>query len=225
MTKKVIFCIPTITKPHPACVASLEAAIPVIKAAGWDEGTVYEIGCPYISHARSKMLRKALDAQADAVVFIDHDISFRPCDLLALIEAEGDVVAGTYRFKRDPVEYMGASINGPSGKPMCRDTDHAVMMSAIPAGFLKITKNGVNRFMIEYPELCYGDRFALSIDLFNHGAHNHIWYGEDYAFARRWIEKCGDIWCLPDMQINHHAGENEYAGNYHEYLLSLGAKA
>ena len=94
MTKKVIFAIPTITKPYQVCLDSLEASIPLIQAAGWEDGMVSEVGCPYISVARSKLLRKAMDAKADVVVFIDHDLSWEPHDLLKLIETEGDVVAG-----------------------------------------------------------------------------------------------------------------------------------
>ena len=64
---------------------------------------VHEVGSPYISAARATMLRKALDAKADVIVFIDHDLSWRPGDLLKLIETTGDVVGGTYRFKQDEV--------------------------------------------------------------------------------------------------------------------------
>jgi glycosyltransferase involved in cell wall biosynthesis len=217
-SKKVVFCIPTLTKPHQATLDSLAASIPLITEAGWEEGTVYEIGCPYISAARSKMLRKALDAGADVIVFIDHDVSWDPQDLLQLIETEGDVVAGTYRFKRDEVEYMGSLLVDEQGKPKVRD-DGCVLAHSIPAGFLKITKEGVNKFMAAYPELCYGERYHPCVDLFNHGAHQWTWWGEDYAFARRWRERCGEVWIVPNLNIAHH-GDKAYPGNYHEYLLA-----
>ena len=218
MTKKVVFCIPTITKPYQVTLDSLKASIPLIQAAGWQDEAVYEIGCPYISAARSKMLRKALDAKADVVVFIDHDLSWEPGDLLRLIETEGEVVSGTYRFKKDEEEYMGAVMANPDGTPVVRE-DGCIKAASIPAGFLKITKHAVNRFMAFYPELCYGDRFAPCVDLFNHGAHNWTWYGEDYAFARRWNERCGDIWIIPDLNLTHHAGNVAYPGNFHKFLL------
>ena len=44
-------------------------------------------------------------------------------------------------------------------------------------------------------------------------------YGEDYAFALRWREKCGDIWLIPDMNINHHLPNQEFKGNFHQYLM------
>jgi hypothetical protein len=217
-TKKVVFCIPTINKPYQVMRDSLEASLPLIKAAGWDEGAVYQIGCPYISAARALMLRKALDAKATVVVFIDHDLSWAPGDLLRLIETEGDVVAGTYRFKGDPEEYMGAIFPGLGGYPIVRE-DGCIKAHSIPAGFLKITRRGVNKFMAAYPELLYGEACSPAVDLFNHGAHEGVWYGEDYAFARRWREKCGDIWLIPDLNITHHRPDVAYPGNFYNYML------
>ena len=216
--KKVVFCIPTISKPYQVCLDSLEASVKLITDAGWEEGAVYQIGCPYISGARSMMLRKALSADATVIVFIDHDLSWDPQALLTLIETEGDVIAGTYRFKGDPEEYMGAIYPGPDGTPIVRE-DGCVKAHSIPAGFLKITRDGVNKFMRAYPELTYGEQCNLMIDLFNHGVIDHVWYGEDYAFAKRWREKCGDIWIIPDLNINHHTKDRAYKGNFHNFLL------
>lgn len=216
--KKVIFCVPTYTRPYKVCLEALEKSIPLIRKAGWDDSMVSEIGCPYVSVARSKMLRKALDVKADVIVFIDHDLTWEPADLLKLIETEGDVVSGTYRFKREPEEYMGSLFVNNDGTPIVR-ADGCIKAQAIPAGFLKITKDGVNRFMKEWPGLCFGDRYAPCIDLFNHGAHDWTWYGEDYAFSRRWNEKCGPIWIIPDLSLTHWSGETPYPGNFHEFLL------
>lgn len=218
MPKKVVFCIPTISKPYQVCLDSLAASVPLITEAGWDEGAVYQIGCPYVSAARSMMLRKALDAKATVVVFIDHDLSWEPQDLLTLIETEGDVVSGTYRFKGEPEEYMGALFSGADGKPLVRD-DGCIKAHSIPAGFLKITRGGVNQFMRAYPELCYGEPCSPSVDLFNHGVHKGVWFGEDYAFSRNWIEKCGDIWIVPDLNITHHLPDKPFVGNFHQFMM------
>lgn len=179
---------------------------------------VTQIGCPYISAARSMMLRKALNAQATVIVFIDHDLSWDPLDLLRLIETDGDVVAGTYRFKGEPEEYMGAIFPGEDGTPIVRE-DGCMRAHSIPAGFLKVTRKGVNRFIAEYPELTYGEKCAPMIDLFNHGVIDGVWYGEDYAFSKRWREKCGDIWLVPDLNLNHHMPGKCFPGNFHNFML------
>lgn len=214
---KVIFCIPTTKKPYQATLDSLAASIPLIKEAGWEEGMVSEIGCPYISHARSTMLRKALDAKADVIVFIDHDVSWKPQDLLTLIETKGDVVCGTYRFKKDEEEYMGAVLSNADGTPLVR-ADGNLLAHSAPAGFLKVTKEAVNKFMTAYPDLIYGEKYSPYVDLFNHGAHKGVWYGEDYAFCRNWRECGGEIVLIPDLDISHHTTEKEYVGNFHNFL-------
>ena len=214
---KVVFATPTVKSPLAPYFKSLEASIPLIKEAGWEEGAVFEIGNPYISVARSTMLRKALDAKADVIVFIDHDVSWDAQDLLTLIQTEGDVVAGTYRFKKAEEEYMGALISDSQMRPVVR-ADGCIKSDRIPAGFMKITADAVNKFMTAYPELCYGPKYNLSVDLFNHGAHKGTWYGEDYAFSRNWIDCGGEIWTIPDLNINHHSADEVFKGNLHTFL-------
>lgn len=164
------------------------------------------------------MLRKALDAKADVIVFLDYDLSWDPQDLLTLIETPGDVVAGTYRFKKDEEVYMGVWKTDAAGRPVLRD-DGCFKAEKIPAGFLKVTKEAVDRFMQAYPELTFGVRYNPTIDLFNHGAINGVWYGEDYAFSKRWIECGGEIALIPDLNVNHHSGDREFKGNLHEFML------
>lgn len=224
---KVAFAIPTIVRPFQQTLDSLAASVPLLDAAGLEHCMVSEVGSPYISCARATMLRKALDAKCDVVVFIDHDLSWRPHDLLTLIQTEGDVVAGTYRFKTEKVEFMGGVLVGETGRPLVRESDQAVQAHAAPAGFLKVTRAAVQRFMRAYPHLVYGDPCNPSVDLFNHGAHEGLWWGEDYAFCRNWRALGGDVWIVPDLELTHHTKEAAFPGNFHEYLLSLpgGAKA
>lgn len=72
--RKVVFCVPIVGRPYPQFISALEASIPIIRDAGWDEELVQEIDNPYIGGARAKMLRKALDHQADVIVFLDYDL-------------------------------------------------------------------------------------------------------------------------------------------------------
>lgn len=215
--KKVVFCIPTVTRPYKQTLDSMAASIPLLDVAGIDHYLVTTVGNPYISAARSQMLRKALDIKADIIIFVDHDVSWRPEDLLKLINTDGDVVAGLYRFKEDTEHYMGV-YDDDDGALKIRE-DGAIKAAKVPAGFLKITANAVNRFMTIHPELCYGQKFNLSVDLFNHGAIDNLWYGEDYAFCKRWTELGGDIWIVPDMDINHHSVDKVFEGNVHQFLM------
>lgn len=214
--KKVVICIPTVTRPYDVCLESVKLSVPLLD--GLDHHLVTEVGCPYISGARATMLRKALDAKADVIVFIDHDLSWNAAALRKLIDTEGDVVAGIYRFKQDDVKYMGV-LDDIDGAPQVR-ADGCIKATRVPAGFLKITKEAVQRFMVAYPELCYGNQYELSVDLFHHGAHKGKWWGEDYAFSRNWIDCGGEIWVVPDIDLDHHTTEKAYQGNYHQFLMA-----
>ena len=197
---------------------SIKASVPFLDKAGWNHAMVCSVGCPYISGARATMLRKALDSQADVIVFIDHDLSWNPKDLVTLINTKGDVVAGTYRFKKDEEAYMGVIDDDEDARPKVRE-DGAIKATRVPAGFLKVTKEAVGRFMQAYPKLTYGQPYALSVDLFNHGAHNGAWWGEDYAFSRNWVDTGGEIWLVPNLDLTHHSSEKAYEGNFHRFLM------
>lgn len=167
------------------------------------------------------MLGKALRWGADKIVFLDDDVSWRPEDLVAIIQAEGQVVAGTYRFKCEEETYMGKPYVGERGHPIVRATDGAVRMHCIPAGFMRVNRSVVDAIWDRYPWLrIRGEDGIKNVDLFNHGAFNGIWFGEDYAFCRRCIEMEIDVWCLPNMDIDHNGRDQVFHGNYHRYLTN-----
>lgn len=222
---KVVFACPTVNRPYDAFLKAMEDSVPCLDAAGIDHKIVWSINNAYISAARASMLRQVMDAQADAVVFLDHDLSWDPPDILKLIQTHGGVVAGTYRFKTDEEEYMGTIHSGTDGRPLLRLPDRCIKASRIPAGFLKVTKEAVGRFMENYPNLVYGPPWNPSVDLFNHGAHKGLWYGEDYAFARNCCDANIDIWIVPNLNIDHHHVDpatkehKVFPGNFHKFLL------
>ncbi len=215
---KVIFCTASLAGPTAPYIKSLEASIPLIVGAGWEEGYAQELQNPYISVARAIMTRKALDVKPDVVVYLDYDLSWRPEDLLKLIETDGDVVAGLYRFKKEDEEYMGTLLEGPGNLPQVRG-DGALKADRVCAGFLKLTVGAIRRFMRAYPELLFGNPDSYAIDLFNHGAHEGIWWGEDYRFSKRWEKLGGEIWVVPDLEITHWNGQQAFPGNFHKFLL------
>ena len=220
--KSVVFCIPSYTKPTQACIDSIEASAPLLDEAGFKHSLVFEFGCPYISAARMKMLRKALDTNPDMVVFIDDDLSWAPPDLAKLVSTKGPVIAGTYRFKKDEEEYMGLlDSDRETHKPQVRE-DGCIKADLVPAGFLKVTKQAIDRFMRRHPNLCFGPAYNMTVDLFHHGVEDGRWFSEDYAFSRHWRQTGGDIWIIPNLQLDHHyRDEKETAcpGNFHEFLL------
>lgn len=217
---KVVFCTPTRDKPHAAYVAALESSIPALEAVGIKHSVSLEVGCPYISSAMATCARKALDTMPDVLMFLDDDVSWTPESLVKILTCKEDVVGGTYRFKKpDPVEYMGCLLTNEEGFPLVRE-DGLILPKWMPSGFLKVTANAVDKFMKAYPHLNCGPSYHPTPDLFNHGAHEGIWYGQDYAFCRNYAAKCGPIFLMPDLDITHNGIDGMvYPGNFHQFLL------
>ena len=215
---KVGICTPSLAGPTAPNVAAVVASLPLIKEAGWSAAEYYhELGNAYISQARSAMLGKAMRDGCDVIVFIDYDLSWKPQDLLTLIETEGDVVAGTYRFKDDKVQFMTALWADQDGNNIYRE-DGCVLANRVCAGFLKFTRQTVARFSLAYPHLVYKKGDETYVDIFNHGAHEGQWWGEDYAFCRNWNALGGEVWLIPDLDLTHHAGDKAYPGNFKDSL-------
>lgn len=212
---KVAFCIPAHpTPPLEVTLASLKHSCVVAAEMGWPNFYLIQRGCPYISRARAELLHKALLGGADVIVFIDSDMSWRPRDMLKLLETEGDVVAGTYRLKKDEEEYMGTFT-----APRVTRADGALAATGVPAGFLKVTRAAAERFAEKLPHLKFGDPAIPHVDLFNHGAKDGEWLGEDIAFCRNWTQVCGgEIWVVPDLNIDHWRGDKRYPGNLKRFL-------
>lgn len=217
---KVVFCTMYLgdapTKPFRD---SLEACLPAIEDEGWEHSLVFEANCPYISAARAKVLKKAYNEDPDYIVFLDYDVSWTPETMVKFLSIEGDVVSGTYRKKLYCPTYMGSLEQGPNGNPLVRE-DGCLKAHCVPAGFLKLSKQAVDIFAATYPELLFGPKMSPELDMFNHGVVDGIWFGEDYAFSKRWNEKCGDIWLVPDLDIDHNSKNEVFKGNFHNFLIN-----
>lgn len=235
---KVRFLIPTYRRPQEEFVSSFEKSIPVIKEAGWDEGAAWEIGHAYISYARSLLLRRALNESPDFdyIMYLDDDVCHEPDALLRILEAPGDIVGGTYRFKSPQEEYMG-KLNKPDGEPVPERNRYGCYPAFfLPAGFLKISRAAVEIMVEAYPGLDFSRPTAEGkncYDLFNHGVikigEEKTWFGEDYAFSLRAHFAKLKLWLLPDLNLGHHGvnidGEKfDYMGNFQKFLDSTKEK-
>jgi hypothetical protein len=141
--------------------------------------------------------------------------------MVNLLDTEGLVVAGTYRFKQDEEEYMAKLVPNFDGKLELL-SDGRIAADCAPAGFLKVTKEAISIFAKKHPHLLYGDMMCPHIDLFNHGAIDGAWWGEDYAFCKRWKETGNPLFIQSDLNIDHHSDDKVYKGNLKNFLINYG---
>ena len=133
------------------------------------------------------------------------------------VETEGGMVAGTYRFKNEEERYMGGLNEAEPGIIPMRE-DGCLEALAMPAGFLKVTREAVNKMMVAHPELTCGEACNPHFDMFAHGIMEGEWRGEDVAAGLRWWRMGEKVWCKPDLNITHHSMERAYHGNLKKYL-------
>jgi hypothetical protein len=217
--EKVVFCVPCYPtdRPYPQTEKAFQDEKPFLKASGWNAEVIYQSGLPYISAARAMLLRRALNKDATVIFFVDQDISWKPGEATRLINTEGGLVAGTYRYKHDEEHYMGGLAETEEGIAGYRE-DGCLDALVMPAGFMKVTRAAVNAMIKAHPELTCGEASTPMFDMFSHGIMEGEWRGEDAAACLRWIRMGEKVWCLPDLEITHHAKDRTYPGNLAKYL-------
>jgi hypothetical protein len=217
--KKVLICIPTYPtkEPYPETLAAIEAEKDHLTKAGWSSELLLQHGLPYISAARACLLHTALKREATDILFVDQDISWAPGSVVRILETEGGMVAGTYRYKGDEERYMGG-LNEVRPGIAAKRPDGCLEAQMMPAGFLRVTRAAVNKMIVKYPELCCGEASNPHYDMFSHGVMDGVWQGEDAAACRRWWQMGEKVWCIPDLEITHHSKDKAYPGNLAKYL-------
>ena len=174
---------------------------------------LWEIGCSLIGVARNKLARKFLDIpEADCIVFVDSDISWKGGELARLARRPEEVVGATYRAKRDD-DYFHVR-----GKPKRQGDLYRV--DGLPGGFIKISRSAFERTQAK----AYTDESGRKMrDYFPTGFHRGRLYGEDYGFCRLYTQAGGAVWLDASVQLRHHDGGRFYSGDPEAFLRTLDA--
>jgi hypothetical protein len=190
-------------KPYANTVDSLLAE----QLLGYGRGVhflvLWEIGCSLIGVARNKIAKRFLDQkEADCLVFVDSDISWKGGDLARLAQQPHDVIGGTYRAKRDDDYYHI------SGTP--RRVGDLYEVDGLPGGFLKISRRALET--IDAAPYLDENRRPMR-DFFPVGMIDGQMYGEDYGFCRLWTNGGGKVLLDPSIKLRHHDGLRAYSGD------------
>jgi hypothetical protein len=174
-----------------------------------------------ISRARNTLTAKFLNTEGSThLMFIDADIGWEPWHLLALLNADKDVVGGLYPMKSLPVKWC---VNGIPGAP---EDD--------PSGLIEVTKTGTGFLLIKrevfekmnaHPAVRpftndIGLDPALNVHMktyFDTAVREGRYYSEDWTFCENWRDLGGQVF-VDKRVLLRHVGTYTFDFGTHEKL-------
>jgi hypothetical protein len=167
-----------------------------------------------------------MDKTATDFINIDSDESWNPADIIKLLNYEEEIVAASYRITNSWDKFTGAIKRADNGMPIGRliTGDSAILEAErVPAGFIRIKKNVVQRFIEEYPDaFFYGEDNVKVYQFFWNEIKDHQFTGMDYVFSDKLKTLGFKLWIDPNIDIGHW-GITEYKGSLDKHLRAVKA--
>ena len=195
-------------------IDSLVQTIRLCASKGIEVHPVFWPGEALLQHARNALVKLALEAKVDQILFIDADQQWEPEAALAVITAAEDVVGCPVRKKCDKEDYNVKSLDG----KLIDAGDGLLEVEAVGTGFLRVA---------------YGTLFSVWDDSqpYDHNGEEFrmVFYtamragqlvGEDTAFCLHLRRLSYPIYILPQYTITHN-GMKQYKGNFLDYVDRL----
>lgn len=182
--------------------------------------------CDRCGHAdiyllRAQIVSAFLATDCDDLVMIDSDLAWEPGGLIRLLAHDVDLVAGAYPKRKDPIEFMFRSAEGPlMGDP----TTGLVEVWGMPGGFMRARRPMLEKMAEAYKDLTVHDPISptgSTVRLFD-----PYWFdtpngrsamSEDYAFCQRWRDLGGKVWMDVGIALAH-IGHKAFAGRLGDFL-------
>lgn len=178
-------------------------------------------GDSYVWRARDQIAQTFLDSDCSELIFIDSDEGWDLEGFLRLVKADVDIVGGAYPVKNN-WEHYGVTIytDEESNTPKVRE-DGLIYADKVPTGFMKIHRRVFEKLKESYPDNWYWHAHEGTLRrIWNHFGHmmeDHMIYGEDISFCRRWQKTGGELFVEPRIKMSH-MGVKSWHGEYHDFL-------
>lgn len=165
------------------------------------------------------------DKSLTDLVFWDDDICCPEGSLTKLLSYPVDFVGGTYRIKKEEIEFPLKTL--PGERHSTDPVTGLLQVAGVPTGFMRITRAAADKLVEAYKDLEYDPQ--------KEGAPKRVWclfdwpfrpgkglYGEDWGFCEKWTAIGGKVWLDPKMRLSH-VGIKEYGpASLHEHLSTQG---
>lgn len=148
---------------------------------------IFQYGA-YVSQNREKIVDQAKKENCTHLLFIDHDMKFKPTDIEHLIKYNKDIVTISYNNRELPLNAMVEMLS-------VDDYDDY----EIPKELFKVAKVGLGCALIKMSVFNKIKKpyFPMKYD------NGLVIESEDIGFCRKVREANLDIWCDPTLKIGH----------------------
>lgn len=161
-----------------------------------------------LAKERNDILEAFWQSDCSHLLCVDSDLGWQPDAPLKFLNYDVDVVAGVYPARRNsdkiPKYTFIPEFNGDQTLRQ-HDQKPLIGVQGVPAGFMMISRECVERMREFYPEKKYdgSNNFDSAYCFFNTELRDGSMWGEDYIFCKNAIEAGVEIWCDPMIQFNH----------------------
>lgn len=217
--RKIFLACPSYSgKLKPATQMAIQCFTMEASALGWELEQFHWQNDSLIVHARNAIVGKFLETDCTDLFFVDDDVAVGPGVFTRLMMNPNDFVGAVYRMKKDEETYAVLHMQS---DPM-PDENGMLEVGGIPFGMVRLRRSVLEKMVDAVKDDWF---WAASVPnlkcwmLFNTSVENHIFYGEDILFCRKWRDLGGSIWVDADIPIQHiSATDKVYPGNYGLYL-------
>lgn len=177
-----------------------------------------------IADGRNHLANDFLKSDCDKMFFLDSDITFQRGSLIKLAHKPVDFVGGCYRYKKPeeayPIRFKKNDQNNPKND-LWADKNGLIEVEGIPFGFVCLTREVFKKFDERFPERKDKNFGMKSNVYFQLPVIDGALWGEDYMFAKEWVEMGGKVYLDPDIELTHWSYKpTPYTGHIGKWLLN-----
>ena len=211
----------------------VQNALGPLQQMGWTISMNEHVGNADLGRARNAVAAQflAMSTMTD-LLCLDGDVSWDAGSLERLMSHPNvDLVAGCYPQRFDtghfPVRWLPGPltpINPSTGEPAA---DGLLEVEGVPAGFMRITRAGMERMARFYADSWYWEPLVTPLDgeplgkawqLFEFTVYDRGRWSEDLSFCRKFRDAGGRVWVDPLISLHHH-GRKTFSGQLGNWLL------
>jgi hypothetical protein len=160
-----------------------------------------------ISRARNTLVAKFLsNPQSTHLMFVDADIGWEPWHLLAMLNADKDVIGGLYPMKSLPVRWV---VNGVEGGETSED-GNLLEVSKTGTGFMLVKRHVFEKLNNHPAVKPFNNDIGLPKELdqylktyYDTAVRENRYYSEDWTFCENWRDLGGKIWVDKRILLKH----------------------